>query len=85
MKAVLDGIRPEGIYTTSQAIEITGMCQKTFYNWVKSGKIPCHLRLVDNRKVFKGHELIRVLTHTIRMAPCGWGETTSKSRRGKAK
>lgn len=84
MKAVLDGIRPEGIYTTSQAIEVTGMCQKTFYNWVKSGKIPCHLRLVDNRKVFKGHELLKVLTGTIMMAPPGWGEVARKRRRRKA-
>lgn len=64
MKATLD-LDPKGIYTGAQAIEATGIPKRTFYQWVKEGRIPKHMRKVDSRTVFLGSELIRALTATV--------------------
>ena len=80
MRVTLD-IEPQGIYTATQAIAATGMCKKTFYNYLKTGRIPSHLRLIDNKRVFKGFELIEALTNTMQMAPLGFGQVVKRRKK----
>lgn len=60
-------IDPRGLYTGAQAIAATGIEKRTFYRWVDAGKIPSHIRLIDNRRVYKGAELLKALTDTVRV------------------
>lgn len=69
MKTSFEHINPKGIYTGSQAIKETGVPKRSFYRYVKQGKIPKHTRIIDGRTVFYGHELIRALTATEPVLP----------------
>lgn len=64
MNTVIE-LHPSGVYTASQAIAATGIKRMTFYRWLNAGKIPSHYRMIDGRRVFKGSELIKVLTECI--------------------
>ena len=57
-------IASNGIYTGAQAIKATGISMSTFYKYVREGKIPKHKRLIDDKTVFHGHELLKALTST---------------------
>lgn len=80
MKATVKDIEPQGIYTASQAIEVTGMCRKTFYNYVRSGRIQSHFRALDGKRVYKGFELMDAILGVTPMAPLGWGEAPRRGR-----
>lgn len=73
MKAVME-LQAAGIYTGAQAIEATGIPKRTFYHYVKIGRIPSHYRMLDGKRVYKGKDLIEALTSTMPIAPPGWGE-----------
>lgn len=81
MKASVKDIEPQGIYTATQAIEVTGMSRRTFYNYLKSGKIRSHYRSLDGKRVYKGFELIETITGVNPMAPPGWGEAPKRGRK----
>lgn len=61
---LIKAIASNGIYTGAQAIKATGISMSTFYKYVREGKIPKHKRLIDDKTVFHGHELIKALTST---------------------
>lgn len=73
MKAVME-LQPAGIYTGAQAIEATGIPKRTFYHYVKIGKIPSHYRFLDGKRVYKGKDLIEALTKTMPLVPQVWNE-----------
>lgn len=62
-------IDPKGIYTGAQAMEVTGIPMTTFYRYVRQEKIPKHIRAIDGRTVFHGHELLAILTATTPVMP----------------
>lgn len=83
MRASIQNVEPQGIYTASQAIQATGICRKTFYNYVRSGRIKSHFRALDCKRVYRGFDLIEAITGVTPMAPLGWGESTRTRKRRK--
>ena len=61
---LINAISSNGIYTGAQAIKATGISMSTFYKYVREGRIPKHKRVIDDKTVFHGHELIKALTST---------------------
>lgn len=57
-----DYIKPTGVYTGAQVIELAEIPSSTFYLYVKLGKIPKHEREIDSKTVFLGHEILHALT-----------------------
>lgn len=52
---------PEGVYIGAEIIELTGIPERSFYRYVKQEKIPKHVRTLDGRTVYIGHEVIKAL------------------------
>ena len=83
MKAEVSSlIDPNGVYTGAQAIAVTGIPMTTFYRYVREEKIPKHIRMLDGKTVFLGHELLKILTATQPILPKVY---FLKPRRGRPK
>lgn len=59
---IKNALEPAGIYTGTQAIAATGISERTFYRYVRQGKIPKHKLEINGKSVYLGHELLSALT-----------------------
>ena len=59
---IQDYIKPNGIYTGAQVIQLAEIPSSTFYLYVKQGKIQKHERVCDSKTVYLGHEILNALT-----------------------
>ena len=50
-------VNPSDIYTITETCKALGVDRRTLHRWTSAGRIISHIRIADNRIVYRGEDI----------------------------